>query len=130
MAGEEELDRTIEAWTSTQDKMVAMHALQQAGVAAGAVMTNAEHFGDPHLDERGFFTEVSHPVVGTYPFPAVNGFRLSKSPPGEMRHAPLFGEHNHYLLHDLLGVTDEEMSQLEAQHIISDRPLADAPRAR
>ena len=127
---EEELDRTIEAWTSAQDKMAAMHALQQAGVAAGAVITNAEHFGDPHLDERGFFTEVSHPAVGTYPFPAVNGFRLSKSPPGEMRHAPLFGEHNHYLLHDLLGVTDEEMSQLEAQHIISDRPLADAPRAR
>lgn len=125
-----ELDSIVAAWTSTQDKMGAMHALQDAGVPAGAVLTHPEHFGDPHLHDRGFFTDIHHPVVGVYPFQAVNGFRLSKAPGGSPRPAPLFGQHNQYLLHDVLGLPEATLEDLQARQIISHQPLADAPRAR
>lgn len=129
-ANQEALDRAIEEWTNTQDKTAAMQALQGAGVPAGAVLTPADHFGDPHLHKRGFFTEFMHPEVGVYPFPAPNGLRFSNTEAVEPRHAPLFGEHNHCLLHDLLGLSESDMKALEAERIISDRPLGDAPRAR
>lgn len=129
LRNQDELGPMIEAWTSTQDKVEAMHALQRAGVAAGPVMPHHEHYEDPHYQARGFFQEITHPEAGTFPFQAVSGYRLSKTPGWNHRHAPLFGEHNRYLLHDVLGISDEKYAQLEDKQIISEVPLADGPRA-
>ena len=125
----DELDRIIEGWTLTQDKVQAMRYLQETGVPAGAVMAYWEHFNDPHFKERGFFQEVHSPQVGAYPYQSVSGFRLSKTPGYNRLHAPTFGEHNRHLLQDTLGLTDEQMTELEQRRIISDRPLANPPRA-
>ncbi|MBI2886178.1 MAG: CoA transferase [Chloroflexi bacterium] len=123
------LDEIIAGWSSAQDKMSAFHALQAAGVAAGPVLAHAEHFTDPHFRERGFFQEIYHPEAGTFPFQAVNGFKLSRTPGRNRRSAPLYGEHNRYLLQDVLGLGDEDLAHLEARQVISQVPLADSPRA-
>ena len=129
LRNQDELGPIIEAWTSTQDKIEAMHALQRAGVAAGPVMLHYEHYEDPQYQARGFFQEIIHPEVGAFPFQAVSGYQLSKTPGWNRRYAPLFGEHNRYVLHDVLGISDEEYSQMEDKQIISEIPLADSPRA-
>ncbi len=129
LQNQDSLDEVVANWTRTQDKMDAMHLLQKAGAAAAAVMRPGEHFSDPHFQARGFFEEVYHPEAGTYPYRKPAPFNLSKTSTNTRRHAPLFGEHNSYLLRDLLDLTEEEVEEMKTEKIISDRPLADPPTA-
>jgi len=39
--------------------------------------------------------------------------KLSLTPGSVRSHAPLLGEHNHYVLRDLLGLDNEEIHRLE-----------------
>ena len=125
---QDELDRIVADWTTRNNKMEAMHRLQEVGVAAGAVLSHAEHLSNPHLLSRGFFEEVSHAEAGTYLNRRMTAFALSETPSKTWRHAPLFGEHNHYLLCHLLGLSELEVQKLLALKVVSDRPLADPPQ--
>ncbi len=125
----DDVERVVEAWTMTQDKVEAMRALQQAGVAAGPVMPHYEHFTNPQYQARGVFQEISHPEAGTFLFQGIAGYRLSKTPGYNQRHAPLFGEHNRYLLHDVLGMTEDQVADLEKKEVISEVPLGENARS-
>ena len=84
---------------------------KEAGVAAGALQTGEELLEyDPQLKHRGFFRELEHPEIGRY-HSAAPAFLLSKSP-YELQRAPLIGEHNEYVLKDILGMSDEEIAEL------------------
>ncbi|MEE9198592.1 MAG: CoA transferase, partial [Dehalococcoidia bacterium] len=50
---QDELDEGIGHWTRQRDKHKVMHLLQEGGVPAGAVLSQAEVYGDPHLKDRG-----------------------------------------------------------------------------
>ena len=94
-----------------------MTVMQAAGVGAGVVETGEdllEH--DPQLKHRHYFWELDHPEVEKYraPRPA---FVLSKSP-CELRRAPLLGEHNEYVLKEILGMSDEEIVELVVEGVI------------
>jgi crotonobetainyl-CoA:carnitine CoA-transferase CaiB-like acyl-CoA transferase len=71
---------------------------------------------DPHIQARGFFTNVSHPVLGSFAQPGtpfmVDGQR---SPPSA---APLLGQHNHEVLCDELGLSASEVAVLAAEKTI------------
>ena len=45
-------------------------------------------------------------------------FRLSKCPSSPKFAAPLFGEHNEYVLKELLGMSDDEIADLMAQWVV------------
>ena len=60
------LDKLLEGWTSQHDKHEVMRILQQAGIASAPVLPASELVADPHMEHRGFFQEVTHPVTGTY----------------------------------------------------------------
>jgi benzylsuccinate CoA-transferase BbsE subunit/naphthyl-2-methylsuccinate CoA transferase subunit len=67
----------------------------------------------PHLQARGFFTEVEHDELGksvSYPGPP---YRLPESPWRIQRRAPLVGEHNREVYQGWLGVSDEELAELQ-----------------
>src|SRR5690606_6034995 len=49
------LDEAIAAWSATQGRIDAFHALQAAGVPAGPVLRAADIFEDPHLKARDDF---------------------------------------------------------------------------
>ena len=49
--------------------------------------------------------------------------RLSKSPVSIRRPAPLLGEHNEYVLGELLGMSTEEIQSLIDDQIIGTAPL-------
>lgn len=117
---EEELNRLVEEWTRQRDPGEVMQLLQGVGVACGVVQNPAELLSDPHLRGRGFFEEVMHPEAGIHPHPGVpwklDDFKL------RLRPAPCFGEHNQYVLRELLGMSPEEFELLQSRGVIASSP--------
>ena len=99
---EAELNRTIASWTKGRDAVSAMNALQAAGVPAGAVHRSVDMLDDPHLRDRDFFVTLDEPDVGrkTYPGQAIITSGLPKQ---DWRPSARLGEHNEYILNNLLG---------------------------
>ncbi|MBW2285628.1 MAG: CoA transferase [Deltaproteobacteria bacterium] len=122
---QDELDAVVEEWTSEHENVEVMHRLQEKGVAAGAVLDDRDAYNDPHLKARGFFQEVTHPDVGTHPYPGLM-WKASKTP-NAIRTPPVcLGEHNEYVYKEILGVSDEEYAQLEQEGHIGTEPAPDA----
>ncbi|MBW2060848.1 MAG: CoA transferase [Deltaproteobacteria bacterium] len=116
------VDEKIEAWTGQHTHYEVMKMLQEAGVPAGAVLDAAELLADKHLLERDFFWEIDHPEVGPRKYCALP-IKLSRTPARVRRPAPCLGEHNEYVLGELLGLSRDEIAQLEKKGIIGDRPI-------
>ncbi len=121
---QDELDSLIEEWTTRHDHYEVMNTLQKTGIAGGAVLTPAELLNDPRVKERGTFQVVEGAIVGAHPYPVPSApMRLSESPVTIRRSAPLLGEHNDYILGELLGLSKEVMKSLADDQIIGTPPL-------
>jgi crotonobetainyl-CoA:carnitine CoA-transferase CaiB-like acyl-CoA transferase len=121
-ARHDELDRRIEAWSRMQDPSAAAATLQGVGVAASRVQdANAIH-DDPHLQARGYWVKLPHPLMPAWKQPA-SAWRLVEAKPEPRRHAPLFGEHNREILCGLLGHAESELGELVAGGVIGDAPV-------
>ena len=83
----------------------AFEALQAAGVPAMAVMTNESLATDPHLAARDVFVDIEHPELGRT--------RVMRQPwlfsdlDIDLRHGPLMGQDNDYVLDTILGLSTE-----------------------
>lgn len=123
-ARQDEIDQAISAWSAALDRDEAVRVLLEAGIPAAPVYVNRDIFADPHVRERGFFEEVTHPVAGTHEYPAsawlLDGARLRTRLP-----APLLGQHNREVLGRLLGLSERELVELEAAQVIGNRPIVD-----
>lgn len=112
-----ELDRLIEQWTLTRTPYEVMEQLQQAGVAAVPVFNNDQLYQDPHLRQRGYFVEIEQPGIGKHTV-LQPPWRLSATPARITRPGPRLGEHNRYVLGELLGLDEEEIARLEAAGVL------------
>jgi crotonobetainyl-CoA:carnitine CoA-transferase CaiB-like acyl-CoA transferase len=110
----DELDKHIEKWTSQHDPFEIMHLLQHEGVPAAPVEDPRDNYNDPHLKARGFFEEVTHEDAGTYLHPGML-WKMSKSKLGVRMPPCRLGEHNEYIYKEVIGVSDEEYRELEAE---------------
>ena len=128
----DELDSLIGPVTSAWDAHELMHALQKAGVAAGAVLDSKDLLFDPHLIERGFYEVVTHrDSTGIPPLPyAGRPWKLSRTPAVKGKAAPLMGEHNSLILSEILGKTSDELAALEEAGIIGYGPTDPRPVQR
>lgn len=108
----EELDRHIARWTGGYTPQEVTEILQQAGVAAMPVMNIEDQFTDPHYREREVFVESEHPMVGTEWLPGI-AWGLSETPGSVRDHAPFLGQHNKYVIQEVLGYTEERYQELE-----------------
>lgn len=72
---------------------------------------------DPHFQERGFFVELEHPVVGkqTYSGPA---WRVDGEGYPNYRPAPLLGQHNEEIYVEELGLSKSDLVHLRQLGII------------
>jgi crotonobetainyl-CoA:carnitine CoA-transferase CaiB-like acyl-CoA transferase len=70
---------------------------------------------DPHLQERGFFREVAHPLAGALPL-AGSPWEFGSAAWVQGR-APLLGEHNKLIYGELLGLSDDEQDRLRRDGI-------------
>ncbi|MEE8176553.1 MAG: CoA transferase [Acidobacteriota bacterium] len=128
----DELDCLVGGVTAEWDAHRLMQALQAAGVPAGAALDSKDLLFNPHLVERGFFEVVHHhPSTEIPPLPYVSRpWRLSETPAVQGKAGPLMGEHNVEILSRLLGRTEPELEQLEAQGIIGYAPTNPRPVQR
>ncbi|UCG84581.1 MAG: CoA transferase [Dehalococcoidia bacterium] len=111
----------MEDWTCQHDKHEVMQLLQQAGVASAPVLPCSEIVSDPHIEHRGFCEEIVHPVTGTQRY---HGFpvKFSETPVRTRMPAPTLGQHNYYILTNVLGMKEEEIEQLVKEEIIGTMP--------
>ncbi len=110
----DELDTRITEWTSERGHYEAMNTLQQAGVAAGAVMDQADAYSDPHLAERGAFEEAYQEDVGTHLYPGAP-YKMSRTPLRIRRGPVRLGEDNEYVYKQLLNIPNERYAELERE---------------
>jgi crotonobetainyl-CoA:carnitine CoA-transferase CaiB-like acyl-CoA transferase len=112
-----QLDETLASWTRTKVAREVGAALRDRGVAAFKSLSSVDLVGDEYLWERGFFTHVtdnkqrSTPIVGA-------PWRMSATPASIHRAAPLLGEHNDYVLGELLGLSASERQRLIEQKVV------------
>lgn len=118
----DELDDAIGEWSGQRSAQTVMELCQQRGVPAGRVLDGATILTDPHLGERGFWTEVEHPLMRSWRQPGAS-WRFAEADVGHRHHAPLFGQHNTEILQGLLGLTDDEIEALAAESIIASAPI-------
>jgi crotonobetainyl-CoA:carnitine CoA-transferase CaiB-like acyl-CoA transferase len=101
-----------------------MNHLQSNGVAAGAVLTAEDLVANPHLGERGYieeFENVNAPQAGPRKY-AGRPFRM-EGVSFAIRHVAALGEHNVETLRDVAGLSDDEITTLANEGIISTQPL-------
>lgn len=113
----EELDTFIGQWTTCYTPEEVVTLLQEVGVPAGVVQNAEDLANDPHLMARHFFVRLNHPVLGETISDA-SPIRFKESSTAGWRAAPLLGEDNQYVLQELLGLTDGEMSSLIKKGVI------------
>ncbi len=105
------INEVVSAFIATRNADDLFHAAQESGVVWAPIRLPHENVGDPHMTERGGFTEVDHPEAGvrvTMPHtPWVSdqlGWRTGPR-------APLLGEHTEAILAEL-GETDAGIGAL------------------
>ena len=112
---QDELNKLISSWTKDFTHYEVMQKLQKVGVAAGPSFNIEELINDPHIKKRGVFVEQNHPEAGktiVYRSPWKSALTANNSP------APCLGEHNNYVLKELLGLSDSEIINLTNKKII------------
>lgn len=114
---QEELDQYINQWTKDFTPQEVTERLQMVGVAAFPSFTGQDIYSNPHLAERGAFDIIDHPLTGANQELSLP-WKFSATPSPTPRHAPLLGEHNNYVFGDLLGLTQIEISHLEAEEVL------------
>ena len=112
-----ELDARLSEWTRERTPWEATELLQSHGVAAFPVLDAEGRLFNPHFRERGLYTDIEHPALGTEPIFNLM-WQLSRTPPSIQRHAPLLGEHNREVFCGLLGLAESELSRLEKEQAI------------
>jgi crotonobetainyl-CoA:carnitine CoA-transferase CaiB-like acyl-CoA transferase len=105
------LDEEIASWTRDCDVEDLEAELQAHDVPAHRVSQSADLFIDPQLAARGHFVELEHPEVGLVPYEG-SRFVLSRTPARIERPAPTLGQHNAHVLGELLGLSDDEITEL------------------
>lgn len=121
---QDEMDKLVEQWTMLHDHYEVMHALQKAGITAGAVLNTVELLNDPHLKARGTFNVIDRAVVGTHPCPVPTApMKFSGLNVTVQRPAPTLGQHNEYVLGEILGISSDEIKKLAEEKVIGNRPV-------
>jgi len=125
---EDEIEGEIEAWTLNRDEDEAMAELQAARIAAGVARLPIDLLQDRHLRSRAFLQELERAFIGVHPQPSMP-IRENASPYLVRTSAPTLGEHNGEILSELLGLSDDEITQLAKDRIIGTTMLSEAELA-
>jgi crotonobetainyl-CoA:carnitine CoA-transferase CaiB-like acyl-CoA transferase len=117
----------VARWASSLHGPDIVAQLQALGIAAGQVLDMREVMMDDHLIFRGFYEDVDlegalgiRPLIGR---PYI--FQTSRSAgvgPRVASRSPHYGEHNRYILAEMLGMDDDEIAELSARGIIATVP--------
>lgn len=114
-------NKCLQDWTVTQPAFTLMSNLQVKGIPAAATHSSRSLLDDAHLNARGYWQWLERAVVGNQPNPSPP-YRSETTPIPLFTPAPTLGQHNAEILGGILGLSDREQSDLEANGIIGQRP--------
>ncbi len=113
----EALDAHIASWTEQYPAQAVMERLQHAGVPAAVVHDAAGLDNDPQLAHRQHYAHMEHPRIGANVIDRY-GFRLSATPDAVEIPVPMLGQHNDYVLGDLLGLSQADIDRLTTTGVV------------
>ena len=112
-----ELDTYINAWLASRSRDEVLQTLRSAGVPCSPVHDMPEVFECPHVEARKMIMTMEDPDWGIVSV-AGNPVKMSDVPEPESRVPPRLGEHNVDVLRGWLGMTEEQIQQLQEQKVI------------
>jgi CoA:oxalate CoA-transferase len=107
----EEINDIVSAWTKTKTTDEIHDLLKEADVPCSKLPAFSEVCNDPQLLSRNAIIEVEQAISGKVKVPG-SLFKLSKTPGKIDYPAPYLGQDNREVLMEMLGYSDEEISQL------------------
>ena len=110
------INAQVTSYTSRFLKEDLAELLQKQGIPGLPVNSPSDFMKDPHIQARGFFSTVTHPVLGSFSQPGspfvFDGKRAAPSS------APLMGQHNDEVLCGELGLERGKLEELAASGVI------------
>ena len=118
------IDALLSEATVSHEQYALMTALQTKGVPAGAVLDGKSLLFDPHLKDRGFYEVAEHhSSTGMPPLPYSSRPWKFSGTPAELRAAaPTLGQHNRFVLSELMGANAQQVEAMEARGAIGNSP--------
>ena len=105
------VEALVEAWTAPRRADEVSEALQALGIEAVPVADFSDACEDPQLHHRGHFVTLEHSCMGPCGYEH-NGFLMSDAPRRFTHSSPTLGEHNEFVLGELLGISIAEQKRL------------------
>ncbi|MDP6458057.1 MAG: CoA transferase [Candidatus Bathyarchaeota archaeon] len=117
--GVDEIDEEkIAEQIGKKNREEAVEFFVKAGVPAAPVYDVDEVVIDPHLKAREMFVDVKHPKAGAVRVPNFP-VKFSETPGKIVNAAPLLGQHSKEILVSLLGLSGEQVFELEKKGVTS-----------
>lgn len=112
-----ELTKRIEARTALRPTDEWLAELEAVGIPAGPINTVPAALDDPQARARGMVVDVDHPAAGPTRTlgPVV---KLSETPAGVRRAAPMLGEHTDEVLREA-GIAPADLAALRAEGVVA-----------
>lgn len=118
---QDEISAIISEFTRSLDKHEAARLLQEGGVPAAAVYKADDALTCDYLNAREFSVILDHPEAGRHLHQGLP-YRFEKTPVRHRTSAPCLGEHNRYILREVLGRTQAAVEELERSGVIRSTP--------
>lgn len=113
----DEVDGIVASWIGRHDLQVVLEEFEKAEAAIGPAYDIGQIFQDPQYQARGNIIEVLDDDLG--PIKMTSAFPFMSETPAEIRHAgPRKGEHNRDILVGELGLSEQELAELEKDGVI------------
>ncbi len=118
LARRAEIDAILERWAASEKAFEVAEQLREAGVPAYVPLRARDYRHDPQLKARDFFIELEHSGFGRHSFDGPVT-RFSKTPSAPTQAGPVIGEHTFEVMKDILGYSDDEISEIAAAGALS-----------
>jgi crotonobetainyl-CoA:carnitine CoA-transferase CaiB-like acyl-CoA transferase len=117
------IDERLREWTRKRPRAQIADELRALGIPASTVADPCRLLEtNPQLQARSYFETPEHPVVGAMPLPSLP-FRYASVDRWLRTPAPTIGQHNEPVLCGILGLSRDQLRDLEAEGVIGSRPV-------
>jgi crotonobetainyl-CoA:carnitine CoA-transferase CaiB-like acyl-CoA transferase len=120
-ANHDDVDELISSWTCERDPRTATDRFQSLGIASGIVHRGDTLLADPQLVARNFWEPIDHPEAGRIPHLS-RPFKHSRTPGSTPLPAPMLGQHTYEVLRDVVGMSEEEIDELDVLGVTRNVP--------
>lgn len=118
-----EISTRLSQWCAARTREEAFAQLQAELVPSFPVLSNAELFADPHLQQREMFVTYYQDDVGDIPWPAFPVRLGDGSDPARYSTAPALGADNESIVTGLCARSAAEFRRLVREQVLADKPL-------